>query len=309
MFARFTEALYNFFKLGPSQALRNLKNIYSNNAKGQCTVPSNFSIVNRSEYSVFNLQQFDGLKFLARLRSHPFSKVVNQTAHTVHAHLSFESPLSACNSSPLPKLSTSIFGRMVSRSMATVRPLSHIERKFIERSNLLPSIVNSLATLRFNMVTPVENSSVILTGLIQGDFLAKNPQEFLQMLEIYQKDIIAKLKGLKVFGERLRREDVEVTFALVDGKIAVKSEQELMKNTVVPRINIILPWSDGWKIANDGAKYPEPSATIVVDSLFPEKSNSLYSEKEDFIDLSLREQFPHLAFDELESFTAWSDAC
>jgi hypothetical protein len=195
--------------------------------------------------------------------------------------------------------------------MATVRPLSHIERKFVERSNLLPSIVNSLGTLRFNLIMPVETSSVILTGLIQGDFLAKSPQEFLQKIEIYHKDMMSKVERLKVFGERLCREDVEVSFALVDGKIAVKSEHTLMDNIVIPRISIILPWSDGWKIVDDDAKYPEPPAATFVDTLVPEKSksNSRFSEKEDFVDLSLREQFPHISLNELEAFTAWSDAC
>lgn len=196
----------------------------------------------------------------------------------------------------------------MTRSMASCRPLSVIEKEALSKSTILPSMVTTLKA-QFEG-SKKESTSVLLGGLNSGEFVGQTPRQFYDSLDAHQVTLNERIEDIKRFCKRLDYLGIDASLAFVDGKVAIKSDPITMKETIAPLLNKTVPWNDTFMVETSKveADLPTPSNVEYYQS---EASNSVINlpvaPSDVNEEMSLRDLFPHLSQHELEAFSSWSE--
>lgn len=228
--------------------------------------------------------------------------------------------------SMLKPLNTNGLGLIVQRSLTWSRPLSLIESELLKRSILLPSLIRPLKQgfALFNASRSNDTpSALIMREISTGEIEASGPREFADALDALQSRIIDRIDDLKRLARQLYHMEASVSLAYADGKVSIcASSENEMNNVVLPLIKKGLPWNDSFNVnllVSTPALTPAP--IYLHSEAAVESSNSLHSQSysissfqscnismSSFAEPSLRDILPDAHQDELEVFSAWSEA-
>lgn len=209
----------------------------------------------------------------------------------------------------LPGQHQHLLGRMVARSMATCRSLSVVERMALGRASLLPSVVAALQQdAQARRAARPKQSALLVGGLLQGEFQTSSAREAADQLGAVGLHSAARMADLRRLCLRLSREGLDVDIAFIDGKVAIRADEALIREQLVVLMQEYVPWAQSWSVSPEPSAGPAAAAagTAVFQDAMPLDAASAPSTMSSFSELSLREQFSHCSPDELEAFTVWS---
>lgn len=206
--------------------------------------------------------------------------------------------------------------RLIAHQLSFCSPLSFVEAACMKNSLILPSIMRALKPKEEGKVQSEKqpHSAMIVRNLCNGEFSGASPREFIDKLDNFQADLNERIESLKGFCRRLYQENVPCSFAFVDGKMAIRTENEqIMASVVFPALRNYASWNDSWNISallggnrsSDSISDLRPLASSVsFDN--PQAPESVYEDA--FSELTIRDILPSATEEEIEVFSAWSRA-
>jgi len=224
---------------------------------------------------------------------------------------------------------------LVQRSISWNRPLNLIEDELLTRSVLLPSVIHSIKrTFAQEALNeePRATSAMLMRELASGEIPTSAPHDFAASLEVMHARINERMTDLKRFCRRLANSNFSVSLAYADGKVSVCTPNEhLMSEVVLPAAKDCVPWNDSWNVTLlmqpsdsnldsncfdllDMQQHETSKTSLPISNDFAslQKSESTFFDcalsESSFSIVTARDLFPDASPDELEAFTAWSDA-